>query len=244
MWHIMGTYLPRQNKLIFETGLFCIGKLCFSWSSEPNLFFIIICSALLIKAIIYWPPVSNTVLREADTNTELGTQGFLLEDGSILPIRDRRGSRIEQGKLSVWDVTWHLWKEKGQEGLGRELRLWNNSDEVNHQSKECPLKSLQLNFFKKVTIYWMTAVSSSWSFFGRGCPRVWPRLKTVAVPNGPATGGCLLITLLTGERLVLFLMRLHLNGCHTTFSIKTIKIESPWKHQFRLGGFMGEGSSK
>lgn len=64
--------------LIFETGLFRIGKLYFSWSSEANLFFIHICLALLIKAMIYRLPMSNPFLREADPEKELGEQALYL----------------------------------------------------------------------------------------------------------------------------------------------------------------------
>lgn len=71
------------------------------------MFFIFICSALLIKVMIYRPPVSNPGLREADAETTLTLR------------HKRRRSRIGQEKLSGWDAMTPV-KEKGQEGLDRE----------------------------------------------------------------------------------------------------------------------------
>lgn len=76
----MGADLARsKGKMMFETVLVRAGKLCSLWTSKSNLFFIFICLVLLMKALIYWLPVPNPVLRGAAAETELGMQGLYWE---------------------------------------------------------------------------------------------------------------------------------------------------------------------
>lgn len=98
---------------------------------KGNFVFIFICLELLIKAIIYRPSVSNPVVREADAETELGMQGLYWEkDVCYLWGIKGEAAALDEESLQSGMLMWHLWMERGQEGLSREssdydpMKLW------------------------------------------------------------------------------------------------------------------------